>query len=173
MTRSAYWCLKTRAGHDVSADVADFLIGPVAAHFDLDTTAPAVTAFLWDDDSGETSSQLVNGNLFSFEGGAIEVSSVHAVKGETHAATLYMETFYNGYDVHRILPYLKGDLPTGKEGKRIKESMKVAFVGCSRPTHLLCVAIHADTIGNGGKRNTVTDDDLVELRRTWEVIDLR
>lgn len=115
----------------------------------------------------------MSSKLCCFDGGAIEISSVHAVKGETHTATLYLDTFYYGYDVHRILPFLNGILPTGKEQSRVKESMKVAFVGCSRPTHLLCVAIHADTAGLKNGRNTVTEADLTELSAKWEVIDLR
>ncbi len=97
---------------------------------------------------------------YVFDGGVIDVSSVHAVKGETHTATLLLETFYYGYDMHRILPYLKGQAATGKEAKRIKESLKVALVSCSRPTHLLGAAIHADTIGYRNARMQLTDADV-------------
>ena len=30
--------------------------------------------------------------------------------------------------------------------KRIKQNLKMAFVGMSRPSHLLCVAVHQDSI---------------------------
>ena len=37
----------------------------------------------------------VVGNVYKEDDIEIEVSTVHSVKGETHAATLYLETFYN------------------------------------------------------------------------------
>ena len=112
-------------------------------------------------------------NGYTFDGGIIEVSSVHAVKGETHTATLMLETFYYGYDMHRILPHLKGQAATGREAKRVKESLKVACVACSRPTHLLALAIHADTVGFRNAHKQVTDADLADLAELWEIIDLR
>ena len=75
----------------------------------------------------------------------IKVDTVHGVKGETHTATLYLETWYkNSTDIKRIINYL-----TSKK-KKIKPiletSLKVAYVGMTRPTCLLCVAAHKDTI---------------------------
>lgn len=166
-------CMEARAGRDVSEDVTAFLVGPLAPHFGADVSLPAVKAFLSEDDSGPLAEQERPCNMEPFEGGAIEISSVHGVKSETHTATLYLDTFYHGYDVHRILPYLKGAMPVGDVSARVKETMKVAFVACSRPSHLLCVSIHADTSGSGTKRNRVTEEDLSELERTWEIVDLR
>lgn len=39
----------------------------------------------------------------------VKVDTVHGVKGETHKATLYLETYYNKiHDLRKILPFLKG-----------------------------------------------------------------
>ena len=74
---------------------------------------------------------------------AVEVGTIHSIKGETHTATLYLETFYYGdYESNRLKEYFKGNRATGAESVRVEESLRVAYVGMSRPTHLLCVAIH-------------------------------
>lgn len=84
------------------------------------------------------------------------------VKGETHDATLYLETDRQGAsDLSRILPYYG----VGKIGKSnlFDYSRKLAYVGMSRPKKLLCVAMQAKTYE---KSKGVFDTD-------WEIIDLR
>ena len=77
----------------------------------------------------------------------IEVATVHSVKGETHTATLYLETYYNkGYDVKRILNWLQN--PSRSPNSIESTSLKMCYVGMTRPTHLLCVAAHQDSIKN-------------------------
>jgi hypothetical protein len=171
--RIAEWCLEARSGRDVSEGVGAFLLGTLAPHLGVDVSAQAVKAFLDDNDFEPSGGQAVLSNVIPFDGVNIEVSSVHGVKSETHTATLYLDTFYNGYDVHRILPFLKGAMPNGNEPALVKESMKVAFVACSRPSHLLCVAIHADTAGRGKTRSFVAEEDVDDLAHAWEIIDLR
>jgi len=75
----------------------------------------------------------------------IEVSTIHGVKGETHTATCYLETFFRGYDIKRIVNYMKGQY-TVPTKKTVIQNLKMAFVGMSRPSHLLCVALHRDSI---------------------------
>ena len=67
------------------------------------------------------------------------------VKGETHIATLYLETEKSrGTDIKRILPLLEGKQL--KEQKDLYEkSRRCIYVGFSRPSHLLCLAIHEST----------------------------
>ncbi|MCU7550425.1 UvrD-helicase domain-containing protein [Chitinophagaceae bacterium LB-8] len=79
----------------------------------------------------------------------IEVTTVHAVKGQTHTATLYLESFYQksikktgNYESERLAPQLKGIALASDAHEYIKQSMKMAYVGFSRPTHLLCFAVH-------------------------------
>jgi hypothetical protein len=73
----------------------------------------------------------------------IAVSSIHGVKGETHSATLYMETFYYDHDIKRILPYFKIGAGNAIQAtqQRVKETLKMAYVAMSRPSHFLCVAM--------------------------------
>ena len=95
-------------------------------------------------------------------GRRIEFDTIHGVKGETHDATLYLETDRQGAsDLSRILPYYG----VGKIGKSnlFDYSRKLAYVGMSRPKKLLCVAMQAKTYE---KSKGVFDTD-------WEIIDLR
>lgn len=74
----------------------------------------------------------------------ITFDTVHGVKGETHDATLYVETEKgNSSDIKRILPYLG----VGKLGKGadVERSRKCVYVGMSRPNKLLCLAVQEST----------------------------
>lgn len=95
-------------------------------------------------------------------GRRIVFDTIHGVKGETHDATLYLETNRQGAsDLNRILPYFG----VGRccSSNLHDSSRKLAYVGMSRPKKLLCVAMQAATYE---KSNGVFDAD-------WEVIDLR
>ena len=90
----------------------------------------------------------------------IEVSTVHAVKGETHAATLYLETFYNRHhESDRLAEQFKGFAYTGTDADTLK-NLRVAYVGMSRPRYMLCVAIQQDRFDK---------IDCDELRKIWKV----
>ena len=95
-------------------------------------------------------------------GRRIAFDTIHGVKGETHDATLYLETNRQGAsDLKRILPYF-GAGPCGSSNL-YDSSRKLAYVGMSRPKKLLCVAMQAATYE---KSKGVFDTD-------WEVVDLR
>lgn len=103
-------------------------------------------------------------NIFidPIRGRRIEFNTIHGAKGETHDATLYLETDRQGSsDLNRILPYYG----VGKRGKSnlFDYSRKLAYVGMSRPKKLLCVAMQAKTYV---KSKAVFDSD-------WEIVDLR
>ena len=95
-------------------------------------------------------------------GRRIVFDTIHRVKGETHDATLYLETDRQGAsDLNRILPYFG----VGRCGSSTlyDSSRKLAYVGMSRAKKLLCVAMQAATYE---KSKGVLDND-------WEIIDLR
>ena len=111
-------------------------------------------------DSAEKSEK----NIFidPIKGYRIEFNTIHGVKGETHDATLYLETDRQGAsDLNRILPYYG----IGKLGSSnlFDYSRKLAYVGMSRPKKLLCVAMQSKTYEKS--KSAFTDD--------WEIIDLR
>jgi superfamily I DNA/RNA helicase len=85
-------------------------------------------------------------------GEKIEVNTVHSIKGETHTAALYLESFYykdgrgenaKSYESQRLHKQFKREkLEPDNAGSRTEKSAKVLYVGFSRPTHLLVFAVH-------------------------------
>ena len=104
----------------------------------------------------------------------IEITSVHAVKGQTHCATLYLESFfdrgYGNYESERLRNQFLGTqtitqtlatIPNSHD--KIIQSTKMAYVGFSRPTNLLCIAIHKNRF----------DSHFSDINRDkWEVIEI-
>lgn len=107
-------------------------------------------------------------NVFQCNGFKVEVSTIHRVKGETHTATLYMETFYErggggNYESERLTASLKGDAIKENSHNLVKQSAKMVYVGFSRPTHLLCFSVHES-------RFTKIENDIDH--NIWEIIRL-
>jgi len=79
----------------------------------------------------------------------IEITTVHAAKGQTHTATLFLETYFSKqYESERLCNCFKCTAHNFSEDPDTdiykKESLKISYVALSRPTHLLCAAIHKD-----------------------------
>ncbi len=95
----------------------------------------------------------------------IELSSIHAVKGQTHCATMYIESAYRT-PVYETLKF-KTKKPYLFEQHRCKgvydkQALKMMYVGFSRPTHLLCFAVLEENV----------KEDLQKFRETgWKVMD--
>lgn len=103
-------------------------------------------------------------NKLTHDGVEIEVTTVHSAKGQTHAATLYLETFYEGkYEPERLAPQIKGVNFNGTQ-KYQKQATIMSYVGLSRSTHLLCLAVHRDRF------NTHLND--IDTQK-WEVIEVQ
>jgi len=96
----------------------------------------------------------------------VKVGTIHSAKGETHTATLYLETFYQGKrESESIMEQLCGihyERPSGKKDTYKKETLKMAYVGMSRPSHLLCFA--------GQKENILSNRETLE-DNGWIIID--
>lgn len=93
----------------------------------------------------------------------IEVGTVHSVKGETHVATLYMETFFRtGHEGKLLWNQFKG-LPYEKRSKDsvVRKALKIAYVAMSRPRYFLCVAISKEHY-----------QESEEIRERWNVINV-
>jgi DNA helicase II / ATP-dependent DNA helicase PcrA len=71
----------------------------------------------------------------------IRLGSIHSVKGETHTATLLLETFRDAHHIKKIL-----DLLCGSTRKIDKDEyrLKLCYVAMTRPSHILCVAMRKD-----------------------------
>ena len=81
---------------------------------------------------------IINGNKVS-----IPIDTVHGIKGETHTATLYLETKYYYNSSKYFCDELTGHKSKKEsDSKRKNQALKIAHVAFSRPTHLLCIAMY-------------------------------
>jgi len=95
----------------------------------------------------------------------IELATIHAVKGETHTATLVLETYWYDHDLKDLLPFLiDNDRPKPRRKSRTYERMKRVFVGMTRPKELLCLAICKEHLDD---QQTKALDDM-----GWSIQDL-
>jgi len=114
-------------------------------------------------------------NVFTTDDGIqIRLATIHSVKGETHDATLLMETKYRKmFDVQEMLPHLLDEAfpapvfdaahPTTKASIRAT-FMKKAFVAASRPRHFLGVAMGRERITESQKQGLQA--------KGWAIVDL-
>jgi superfamily I DNA/RNA helicase len=91
----------------------------------------------------------------------LELSTIHGVKGETHDATLLLETKFHEFDLGTMLQYLADDLAIPTLKRKIK-FMRQFYVAMSRPQHLLCLAIHSDRISE-------SDKELLKKNEGWKI----
>lgn len=102
-------------------------------------------------------------NIYSNEEVDLEISTIHGVKGETHLATLYLDTYFKKkYDVSDILLdiCLKKNLSSTKE---MNERKNILYVGCSRPKFLLCLTCKKEKIENLNKDNLDKIKEIFDL----------
>jgi DNA helicase-2/ATP-dependent DNA helicase PcrA len=92
----------------------------------------------------------------------IKVGSIHSVKGETHTATLVLDTFYFDHHLSTLKPWLLGAKSGGGTGKkRILSRLRQHYVAMTRPSHLLCLAMREDCL---------TESDINQLKALgWRV----
>ncbi|MFG1225257.1 UvrD-helicase domain-containing protein [Xanthobacter wiegelii] len=103
----------------------------------------------------------------------IRLGSIHSVKGETHTATLVLDSFFHSHHLSELKPWLLGTKSGGSstnsrgrqvpEGPRILGRLKLHYVAMTRPTHLLCLAMRKDAF-SGGELDTLAG-------RGWTIID--
>ncbi|MCH7409926.1 UvrD-helicase domain-containing protein [Belliella sp. DSM 111904] len=163
------WCWQTKTGNEKTAynKIKDFVLNKFKQWFNLEINSETL-AFLGTD--------FTNGQMLQSEIDVkveddleVNVGTVHSVKGQTHCATMYVETSYYKYETEKIITplFLEGhNCIVGKrdsKGKEIdirkKEALKMMYVGFSRPTHLLCfaaleenVTCHIDNFKKAGWR---------------------
>jgi hypothetical protein len=123
--------------------------------------------------AGAGDSALARPNRFKYSDGGreleIEVGTIHGAKGQTHTATLVLETFYRMRDLSAFLPSLlgRGRRPSSKEGL---DRMRLLFTAVTRPSHLLCLALRSDALSRGGD----SVSEIAALQRAgWHVVMLR
>jgi hypothetical protein len=92
----------------------------------------------------------------------IRVGSIHSVKGETHTATLVLDTFYYKHHLETLKPWLLGQKTgQGNESKRNLSRLKQHYVAMTRASHLLCLGMREDVFSS---------DELLQLKSSpWRL----
>lgn len=81
----------------------------------------------------------------------IRLGSIHSVKGQTHLATMVLNTFWHAHSSRRMLPWLLGTQTNGiGTGSQDRIRLLQTYVAMTRPTHLICLAIPRSTFGDQG-----------------------
>jgi hypothetical protein len=78
----------------------------------------------------------------------IRVGSIHSIKGETHTATLVLDTFYYAHNLVQLKPWICGHRSGWKKEDGQQSRLKIHYVAMTRPTHLLCLAMKRDAFEN-------------------------
>lgn len=88
----------------------------------------------------------------------IHLDSIHGVKGQTHLATLVLDTFNRTHFFKQILNPLIGKTINSTDATRLR----LAYVAMTRPTHLLCLAIPDSSLGskNNADKNMLLLQDM-------------
>ncbi len=145
------WCWQTITGNEKNAydKIKAFVLTTFKEWFALKLNNE--TEIFLESEFKPIQTQFVKKGLEKNDDIEISIGTVHSVKGQTHCATMYVETYYYNYETEKIISplYLENhncvighkDKKTGKEKDvRKKEALKMMYVGFSRPTNLLCFA---------------------------------
>jgi hypothetical protein len=81
----------------------------------------------------------------------IHVGSIHSVKGQTHTATLVLETFWNQHNLNMLKPWIVGQREGWKHSDKAQQKLrlKLHYVAMTRPAQLLCLAMKLNSFKNG------------------------
>lgn len=131
------------------------------------------SSYILPDSWFEESNQLQSGptptNCLLIQANGIEIpvhiATIAAVKGETHLATLVLESCHDRkYDLESVLPFLCGNADASVvNDENLKNRLMNVFVGASRPRRLLAFAMHVDRVNADSRANLKA--------RGWDVID--
>ena len=167
---------------DWQANVLPRVRAVVASLSNKGGLTPEVESFLaWPTDRApqrdEATSTAQQVNVFAYPPDApkvhVRLGSIHSVKGETHTATLVLESFFHQHQLSSLKPWLLGEREGGSrqsardktilEGPRMLGRLKLHYVAMTRPSHLLCLAMRKDTF---------SELDLEQLtQRGWKIVD--
>ncbi|MCI0431227.1 MAG: hypothetical protein L0210_11905 [Rhodospirillales bacterium] len=79
----------------------------------------------------------------------IRLGSIHSVKGQTHLATIVLNTYWHAHSSLRTLPWLLGS-KVNESGAGVQDRKRLlqTYVAMTRPSHLICLAIPRVAFGD-------------------------
>jgi len=143
-TKLSKWCFLLCKGKSIEVEVIDYIRGDFLSMFKENENGKLKKFLTVDYDEEVIRDETVKAdNRIKINDIDIKISTIHGAKGETHEATLYLETFFRKNDIEDIIPFLIGD---GTPNDAQKKRLKMAYVGMSRARGLLCVASDENSI---------------------------
>jgi superfamily I DNA/RNA helicase len=150
------WCYQIIQGCNIKDNIEDYIKTGLKDFFEYDMKPELTTFFNNPSKLTNTSADKKIKNQIEFKDNKgltfkIDIATIHSVKGETHTGTLYLETFKDKFETKKgeFKNCLKKcEKNRGEFGVQLQETLKMAYVGMSRPTHLLCVALHKSGFDN-------------------------
>lgn len=147
------------AGGDANAPTAnDFMAWPAVA-----SVAPPA-------DPNQATSAAANSYRYAHENASVDIrlGSIHMAKGQTHSATLVLETYNQTHFLHALMPWLVGQHQNGAKCTSDKAMQRLLqlYVAMTRPTHLLCLALRKSSLGTG---NDIAVNQEKLMARGWQI----
>ncbi|MGO9005327.1 MAG: UvrD-helicase domain-containing protein [Beijerinckiaceae bacterium] len=100
----------------------------------------------------------------------IRLGSIHSVKGQTHLATMVLNTYWHDHSSQRMLPWLLGT-KSNENGAGLQDRKRLlqTYVAMTRPSHLICLAIPSSTLGGD---QAVAQNIATLIARGWRVAEI-
>jgi DNA helicase-2/ATP-dependent DNA helicase PcrA len=100
----------------------------------------------------------------------IRLGSIHSVKGQTHLATMVLNTYWHAHSSQQMLPWLLGT-KINKSGAGVRDCKRLlqTYVAMTRPSHLICFAIPRFIFGDD---QTVARHIATLVERGWRVAEI-
>ncbi len=137
--------IKLENNEEILTEFIEFITGLLCVAFNTSSNNKLVYQFI----SCEATRDKVSidkgtkNNIYEYDDVKIEIDTVHGVKGESHTATLYLETKYHQYSISNIIDFLN-DERNQNVSSRKKKHLKIAYVAMTRPKKLLCITMKED-----------------------------
>lgn len=117
------------------------------------------------------------GNISVFEANGLSIpvqfGSIHSVKGETHTATLVLETFYYDHNMAALSKWFTGEnVGRANATARNINRLKLHYVAMTRPSHLVCLGLYAPSILRTSKKDRAGLIVALEARG-WNVVQIK
>jgi len=100
----------------------------------------------------------------------IRLGSIHSVKGQTHLATMILNTYWHDHSSKRILPWLLGTR-VNENGANSQDRKRLlqTYVAMTRPTHMVCFAVPRFVFGND---ESIVQHATTLIERGWRVAEM-
>lgn len=146
----------------------------------FDTDSMATSSLKWQDERDSSCDirdiTIERNNVYKHKlmnnRGSIDfkIGTIHSVKGQTHTATLILESTNRGPILGQLKPYFLYQQNPSEAKNSKREWLNTLYVGLTRPTHLVCLAIPETHKKTGTSKIDWSNEELQMLKvNGWKV----